>query len=162
MQERNGSVSDSNGSGRKAAKIAFIAFCLAGSILLTALALIDPSSGAMAKFELCPFHAWTGFSCAGCGSTRAAHELLNGRLLQALAYNPLTTMLSPFAAYLLVCWGVKAFTGRTLPLPKRKLSIVIGLIVTVLAFAVARNIPSNPFKALAPHALQADSKEISK
>lgn len=40
----------------------------------------------------CPFHAWTGLPCPGCGSTRAALALLRGDFTGALALNPLATL----------------------------------------------------------------------
>ncbi len=40
----------------------------------------------------CPFHAWTGLPCPGCGTTRAALALAGGDLAGALALNPLATL----------------------------------------------------------------------
>ena len=148
----------SDSSSQWTSKIGFIAFCLAAFPLLGLLAFVDPSSGTLGAFELCPFHAATGLSCAGCGATRAAHELLHGHVMQALAYNPLTTILSPFATYLVACWGLHAFSGRILPLPKFKLPLALALIVATIAFSVIRNIPAEPFKKLAPHCLQTSTE----
>ena len=43
----------------------------------------------------CPFHAMTGWRCAGCGTTRALHHLLNGRAAEAFRLNPLLFTLAP-------------------------------------------------------------------
>lgn len=40
----------------------------------------------------CPWHAWTGWACPGCGTTRAIVSLLQGRVTAALAFNPLATL----------------------------------------------------------------------
>ena len=39
-------------------------------------------------FPPCMFHALTGFSCPGCGSTRAVSALLRGDLLTSLKLQP--------------------------------------------------------------------------
>jgi hypothetical protein len=40
-------------------------------------------------FRPCIFHTLTGISCPTCGTTRAATALLDGRIIEALASNPL-------------------------------------------------------------------------
>ncbi|HKR65370.1 MAG TPA: DUF2752 domain-containing protein [Thermoanaerobaculia bacterium] len=35
----------------------------------------------------CAFHDWTGLDCPGCGTTRALHELLHGRIGNAFRLN---------------------------------------------------------------------------
>jgi hypothetical protein len=57
----------------------------AAAVLLTAF---DPATAWW--FPSCPFHALTGWLCPLCGSLRAAHALLTGAPLTAVAFNPLT------------------------------------------------------------------------
>ena len=38
-------------------------------------------------FIPCIFYKLTGIKCAGCGMTRAIHNLLNGRIKEAIWYN---------------------------------------------------------------------------
>lgn len=45
----------------------------------------DPSHSPMAP--KCPFWLWTGYYCPGCGSQRAIHCILNGRVLEGVRYN---------------------------------------------------------------------------
>ena len=40
----------------------------------------------------CPWHAWSGWPCPGCGTTRAVVRLLEGDLGGALRYNPLAAV----------------------------------------------------------------------
>jgi hypothetical protein len=53
---------------------------------LTVLYWFDPATTAV--FPACPFRALTGLLCPLCGGLRAAHALLHGRLLDAVALNP--------------------------------------------------------------------------
>jgi hypothetical protein len=47
-------------------------------------------------FQRCPVLVVTGKKCAGCGSQRAIHELLHGRIKSAWNYNPLFVMSLPY------------------------------------------------------------------
>src|SRR5437867_1628628 len=75
----------------------------------------------------CPLHAWTGWCCPGCGSTRALHQLLHGHLLAALQLNPLILAL-PLGAV------------RT----RLRAPWVWALLTVVVAFGVVRNLPWYP------------------
>ena len=67
----------------------------------TALYLtVDPESSAL--FPKCPFHLLTGLECPGCGSQRAIHSLLNGKIGQALHYNLLVVIAIPYLGLLAV------------------------------------------------------------
>ena len=39
-------------------------------------------------YPQCVFHQLTALDCPGCGSTRALHALVHGRVLEALRFNP--------------------------------------------------------------------------
>jgi len=139
--------------GGTASRLLFLAFCAGAFLGLAAIALIDPSKGLAGTVDVCAFHSVTGLHCAGCGTTRAIHALLHGDVLQALAYNPLMTAFAPFAVYLVACWGLSAFGRRPLPLPKLGIGMVVAIIIMLVGFTVARNLPWGPMKALAPHEL---------
>ena len=71
--------------------------CLAG---VTWVVWSHSSHGADAMQPFCIFHEVTGLPCAACGTTRATVHLMHGRLLAALATNPLslvTTTIMLFA-----------------------------------------------------------------
>jgi hypothetical protein len=121
--------------------------------LLTAAALamlwwFDP---AQSPFPLCGFYATTGLHCAGCGATRATHELLHGRLLLALHYNALWVCSLPLAAYLVMSEMRVHYAGRPLPGNlARKPWLYVALGSIALLFFLLRNLPFCPFLLLAP------------
>lgn len=58
--------------------------------LLPALAIVfafDPAQHGF--YPRCVLHDWTGILCPGCGTLRAAHHLLHGRVGEAFASNAL-------------------------------------------------------------------------
>jgi hypothetical protein len=125
--------------GRQAGgRAATLPVCLA-ILLLALLWWFDP---AKTNLPACTFHALTGLDCPGCGATRATHELLHGRLLTALRYNPLWVLSLPLVLYLAVSeWRLSA--GRR-PLPgdlPRQPWFWISLVTLATAYVIVRNLP---------------------
>ena len=48
---------------------------------------------------LCPLHTLTGLPCPTCGMTRATNALLHGHPFEALAWNPLLTLVLAGTAF---------------------------------------------------------------
>ena len=66
---------------------------LLGALAAAGAAVLAPWAPVLARLApACPFHAWTGLPCPGCGSTRATLALLEGDVATALAFNPLATI----------------------------------------------------------------------
>lgn len=61
-------------------------------LLLLLYALVDPALG---YFPSCQIYRWTGVRCPGCGTQRALHALLGGRLGEALHYNYFLLVMLP-------------------------------------------------------------------
>lgn len=96
-------------------------------------------------FPVCPFRALTGFTCPGCGTTRALHQLFHGNLLAAVELNPLLFLVLPLVAYLLFAYTRSAITGTDMPeliVPRPVVWLCSAL---VLGFWVFRNTPMYPF-----------------
>lgn len=73
---------------RRAALAAIALAVVAGAYVLYAH---DPATSSF--YPGCALRATTGFDCPGCGSTRALHHLLHGRVATAFRYNPLLFVL---------------------------------------------------------------------
>jgi len=96
-------------------------------------------------FPICPFRALTGFTCPGCGSTRALHELLHGHVLEAFMLNPLLLLGLPFVLFLFIRQSAFIMRGTT---PRRTAvppSAVYALLFIILSFWIVRNTPIYPF-----------------
>jgi hypothetical protein len=116
----------------------------AGALAAVALVgAVDPNEPG--HYPTCPFLAVTGWFCPGCGSLRALHALAHGDLREALARNPLMVVTVPV---LVLWWGawlvrsVRARARRVVPA-----WTIWALLVVVVAYAVARNLPGAAFLA---------------
>jgi len=120
---------------RKLIGYGFAGVLLIGGLL--ALYSFDPAGTSV--FPSCPFFYATGLHCPGCGSLRAIHNLLHGRLAVALSLNPLMIVSLPILGLMLLnpAWVYKRWV------PWTAFSILIG-------YGILRNIPLWPFTLLAP------------
>ncbi|HKQ60234.1 MAG TPA: DUF2752 domain-containing protein [Candidatus Polarisedimenticolaceae bacterium] len=114
---------------------------LVGSAAAAALALVagyDPATNAW--FPPCPFHAWTGLYCPGCGALRAAHALLRGDVRRALGFNALAVVAAPLLLAGVVREGYRLSRGADpigMRLPAWSIRALLGVI---LAFGALRNL----------------------
>lgn len=98
-------------------------------------------------FLLCPFRTLTGFTCPGCGSTRAMHALVHGDIGPAFQFNPLFILSLPFLLYAFARFTNAAIQNRQLrgnQLDAKYIRIIFGV---VLFFWIFRNTPFYPFPA---------------
>lgn len=120
---------------------------LAASVAVTlTVALSDPSGSRL--FPPCPSRTLLGLDCPACGGLRGTHDLLGGRIGDALDHNLLLPGLLLALAAGLAIW-LAPLAGRAVPAwrPPRWLT---GAAVGVLAaFTVARNLPVDALTFLA-------------
>jgi hypothetical protein len=116
---------------------------LAVSLLVYA---IPPES----SIVICPFHRITNLHCPGCGTFRAMHQLLHGRIHEAFGHNALTLLILPFLLYFFLSHALLAITGRSLPRHHVPASAIRALALAFVLFWVLRNLPLYPFTLLAP------------
>lgn len=95
----------------------------------------------------CPFLELTGLYCPGCGCTRMFYFLVHGHPLLAFQQNALALILLPFVLYELVRQLMPSWRVRRIWMPPRW---EVALLVVVVGFGVARNLPFEPFCRLSP------------
>ena len=71
---------------------------LAGVLLVAVLFFFNPATTSF--YPPCLFRTFLGTQCPGCGSLRAAHQLLHGNFAAAWALNPTLMIVGPLAAAL--------------------------------------------------------------
>lgn len=113
--------------------LGLLALLAAGTAVLVQLLL-------PARLQLrCLFHAWTGLPCPGCGASRCGALLLEGRLAEALAMEPLlccaAAVLLPGMLYL----GPALLFGWPIPCVRFESDREKRRLVAVLALALLAN-----------------------
>jgi hypothetical protein len=97
----------------------------------------------------CNFRRLSGWNCPGCGGTRATLALLDGDLLRALRMNPLVVVLAGVALVLglRAVWRERRGVVPAFPDISRRWGVAI--VLTVVAFALLRNLAWWPFAWMA-------------
>ena len=95
----------------------------------------------------CLFQKITGLYCPGCGTARALHALLHGRISTAISYNASLVVLAPTFLHLYVrcCLRNIKRMAATCELPP---SLYKALLIIVVIFGILRNIPAYPLCSL--------------
>ena len=114
-------------------------------LLVGAVYLFVFEPGRSGFFPPCIFRTLTGFTCPGCGTTRALHEITHGHLLAAFMLNPLLVLALPFLLYALLRYSVTVMRGRV-PRPNAlPASYIYALFFVIVSFWIFRNTPFYPF-----------------
>ena len=101
-----------------------------------------------AEFPIgCPVHALTGLDCPGCGSTRALGALARLDPVAALDHNLLVPVALIVVVTSWVLWVRATWTGRVAPALVQGPRLIIGIGLTVLAFAIVRNVHAGSWLA---------------
>ena len=128
-------------SSRKlAAAVLIISFFIAAILLLRRF---DPAEYSF--YPKCTLYQVTGLHCPGCGATRAVGALAAGRLGDAIKYNPLLILGGP------VITAVIAIKLRREDQGEASWTVFsVCMVIVVISFAIARNVPSPTRSMLAP------------
>lgn len=109
------------------------------ALTATVLLLFPPEH--FGFYPQCPIHEYLHLLCPGCGATRALAALLRGHLAEAMRFNPLVTLLLPFAAaYGILCY-TRFVLGRPQRWPEPPSIAIYSLVAMTAIFTIFRNLP---------------------
>ncbi|MFH1074517.1 MAG: DUF2752 domain-containing protein [Candidatus Firestonebacteria bacterium] len=112
-------------------------------VLTGMLFFFSPGEGSL--YPPCPTHYLTKFSCPGCGSLRAVHNLLHGNIKAAFFFNPLIVLALPLLAVWFLLYLLKLFLKVKLPKITVKPAVFWLIISAIILFMILRNLPFYPF-----------------
>lgn len=99
----------------------------------------------------CMFHFITGLYCPGCGSGRMFLSIFRLDFYQAFRYNPAVFAMLPIFAIIFIIHLIAYLRNKKMVASKLEKAIFIILIVVLILFGIARNLPI--FAYLAPTAV---------
>tara|TARA_R110002049_G_scaffold76250_4_gene196088 strand:+ start:8433 stop:8840 length:408 start_codon:yes stop_codon:yes gene_type:complete len=108
----------------------------------------DPSE--IGFFPKCPVYAFTGYYCSGCGSQRAIHEFLHGKILAGLKHNFLILLLAIVLLYDVFVKLAQTFFNKTFNNLLQNSKTTYIILFMIILFGILRNINVYPFTVLAP------------
>lgn len=115
---------------------------ISAAVVLVTAALIfvygrfDPTQ---VIFPRCPFLALTGWQCPGCGSQRAAHALLQGRVGEAWGYNPVMVAILPFLLILLAAEALRTRLPRFYAAVNSR-TVCLSIAILFIVWMIGRNL----------------------
>jgi hypothetical protein len=124
--------------------------------LVVAVCFVEPGSTAL--LPACPFHALTGLYCPGCGSTRMLYFLVHGQFASAWHENALTMLMLPVILYGLARQWTPSGKAVFTRIPSRWITTFAAVLVL---FTIARNLPWEPFRQLAPVDIAAAKPQLN-
>jgi len=119
-------------------KITTIFFVTAA--ILAAVTIYHHPPGQNPYYPPCFFKKWTGYDCAGCGSTRACFQLMHGNIRQAADHNIMLLLFIPVMAI-----GLLNAFGKKMQVAWQYLNKPLIVLCFILLFWIIRNIPFPAF-----------------
>ena len=101
-------------------------------------------------FPKCPVYSATEIYCPGCGSQRAAHQILNGNILNGIRHNYLIALLALILLYQAFMFIMNNILDLGFTNLLHKSKVTQGILTVIVLFWILRNIDMFPFTELAP------------
>lgn len=101
-------------------------------------------------FPKCPLYSTTGIYCPGCGSQRAAHQILNGNIIEGIRHNYLIGLLVIVLLYQVFTYIMNDMFNKNIPNLLHKSKVTFSILIIIILFWILRNINLFPFTELAP------------
>lgn len=114
-------------------------FTLVGVLAACALVyIVNPSEHSLIP---CWFYSLTGYKCAGCGLTRATHQLMHGHAEAAWSFNPFVFVVLPLLAYTYLRFVLREFFNKHIPTLAANTKLTALAAVILVLYTVLRNLP---------------------
>ncbi|WP_433969575.1 DUF2752 domain-containing protein [Tunturiibacter gelidiferens] len=97
-------------------------------------------------YPRCPIYEVVHLKCPGCGGTRALAALVQGRFIEAMHLNALTTLLLPIAAAYSFQWYWRFARSGVDRWPPVSHAAVYAALAASSIFTVLRNLPLRLFQ----------------
>lgn len=91
-------------------------------------------------FLPCPLRELTGWSCPGCGMTRAVHHLLHGDVIESVQLNLFAPVVVALLGLVWVAWLCRDTLGLTVRRPQLPVAATPVVLLGLLVYGVARNL----------------------
>ncbi|WP_353893594.1 DUF2752 domain-containing protein [Proteinivorax hydrogeniformans] len=98
----------------------------------------------------CLIREITGIYCPGCGTIRALTQMIQGNFLAAMSHNVLAVLFTPLLLWYIASSIALVLSGKSLPQFSLSSKGVWVLLIVVVLFGVARNIPLSQFDLIRP------------
>lgn len=124
---------------------------LAGVVLAGSVALHVRDPHESGSWGLCPWLLLTGTYCPGCGGLRAVNDLTHGEIRAAFSSNALFVAGIPALVGLWLRSLAQRWRGVVRPWPAALVTLTwVSALGALLVFTVARNLPVEALRWLAP------------
>lgn len=117
-------------------RVLTVAAIIVAVAVISAYYLIGPDAGV---YPRCMFRQLTGLDCPGCGSQRAIHALLHGRIAEAWGYNALLLIELPLIGLLLIARAIQPRHPHLNALLNSR-TVILLLLATIILWTIVRNL----------------------